>query len=73
MSNYPYIRAHGRLMGSNTEWIGREVERARADKAPADAVYYSIDRERWITAAEYRNREYVTTMNRTIEQFGIKE
>lgn len=73
MSNYPYIRAHGKCMGSNREWVDREVEKARAANAPPDAVHFSIDRNKWVTIREYANPEYISTLNRTIEQFGIKD
>jgi hypothetical protein len=43
---YPYIRAWGRMMGSSPVYVERQVERARRDRAPADAIFYGRDR-RW--------------------------
>ncbi|MBT8460010.1 MAG: hypothetical protein KJN60_10105 [Boseongicola sp.] len=41
MKNYPYIRAHGALMGSNAQFIEDEVAEARRLRAPKDA--FTVD------------------------------
>lgn len=38
-SNYPFIEAWGRYMGSHSVYIREEQERARQSGAPADAIY----------------------------------
>lgn len=36
---YPYIRAYCKNMGSYDYWIKQQIEEAKADGAPANAVY----------------------------------
>jgi hypothetical protein len=37
--DYMYIRAWGRMMGSNQYYIDGEIEQARRDRAPQNVVY----------------------------------
>jgi hypothetical protein len=36
---YPNIRTWGHLMGSRPYYVADQIERARSDRAPQDAVY----------------------------------
>jgi hypothetical protein len=38
-TDYKWIRAWGRMMGSYDYYINGEVERARADRAPQNAIF----------------------------------
>ena len=38
-NDYPYIRAWGRMLGSDSYYIDRQVAQARTDGAPPNAVY----------------------------------
>jgi hypothetical protein len=59
MQDYPCVWAWGKIMGADRESIEREVEMARADKAPADATFKRKDGE-WsrygdVTSVHTRN------------------
>jgi hypothetical protein len=41
--DYPYIVAWGRMMGSHRPYIRQQVEQARADGAPPNAIYRRDD------------------------------
>ena len=47
-TDYPYIRAWGRLIGAATEYIDHRVGQARQENAPTDAVYRNLDGQ-WLT------------------------
>jgi hypothetical protein len=40
---YPFIRADGRMLGSCAAYIDMQIELARADNAPAHAIYPDRD------------------------------
>lgn len=50
-NDYRHIRAWGRMLGSNREYVWDQVQKARADNAPDDAIYYGADK-RWHTYSE---------------------
>jgi len=50
--DYQHLRAWGRMMHSNSYYVKIQVEQARKDKAPDDAIYWSEMDERWVTFAE---------------------
>jgi hypothetical protein len=52
--DYPYIEAWGKLMHSYPYYIAGEKERARADKAPQDALYKD-DQMHWVTLSEIKD------------------
>lgn len=58
MLNYPYIRAWGHQLGSVAAFIEAEVEEARKDNAPTDAVYkrrFGADKYgTWVTVDEIK-------------------
>ena len=47
-TDYPYIRAWGRLVGTATQYIHDRVVQARDERAPANAVYRNLDGQ-WLT------------------------
>lgn len=49
---YPYIEAWGSMMGSNRTYIWEQVQKARADHAPHDAIYWNIDQKKWARFAD---------------------
>lgn len=57
MSNdYHWIREWGKLLGSHDEYIDRQVEKARRDNAPENAIYKSND-GRWVTTDDVTSGE----------------
>ena len=50
-NDYPFIRAWGRIMGSHRDYIDHQVELAREDQAPPDAIYRRDDGT-WATTDE---------------------
>ena len=40
-NDYPYIRAWGEILGSSSDYIRQQTERARRDRAPYTATYYT--------------------------------
>lgn len=57
MQNYPMIRLWGRMLGSMAYYIEDEVKRAKADKAPQDAVYYDMTNKVWHTYREVTSQD----------------
>jgi hypothetical protein len=51
--DYLYIRAWGRMMGSNLSYIADQVSEARKEKAPEDALYKSSETGRWETMSNF--------------------
>jgi hypothetical protein len=49
--DYPYIVAWGRMMGSQRPYIHQQVEQARAESAPPNAIYRREDGA-WATTEE---------------------
>jgi hypothetical protein len=49
---YRYIRAWGKWLHSHSWYIGEQVDRARREGAPADAIYRSDAEGRWVTVGE---------------------
>jgi hypothetical protein len=45
-TEYRHIRAWGRMMGSRDYYIQDQIEQARKDKAPQDAIYRTSE-GRW--------------------------
>lgn len=61
-TDYPYIRAWGKFMGSHQYYINDEIARAKNDEAPQDAIYKRDGR--WITFRQITS----TTTREVIEQ-----
>ena len=53
--DYPYIRAWGRMLHSFEYYITQQVEEARRDRAPQDAIYRNHDTGSWVTFAAVTN------------------
>ncbi len=47
-NDYHWIREWGKLLNSNEEYIETQVEKARNDDAPENAIYKSTDGH-WVT------------------------
>jgi hypothetical protein len=52
--DYPYLRAWDRMMMSSSYWRRENLERARHENAPHDAIYKSHE-GRWCTYQEIQN------------------
>ena len=71
--DYPYIRKWGKMVGSMKYYIDQEVERARQENAPQNAVYrgseYSPEQKgRWITIDEVTNPDTFVKMGLPIPE-----
>ena len=53
--DYKYIRAWGHMMGSKDYYIQDQIEQARKDKAPQDAIYW--DGLRWHVLADVMRQD----------------
>ena len=47
MKDYLYLRAWCQMMGSLPYYVEAQLKQARTDKAPADAIYFSLDSNSW--------------------------
>jgi hypothetical protein len=63
-NDYPYIRAWGRMIGSYNSYIQLQVEQARQDGAPDDAIHKKDDGS-WSTTDEI-------TSSTTRRQLGLE-
>ncbi len=52
--DYPFLRAWGRMMGSYPYFVDEQVERARKEQAPSDAIYRDMQ-GRWARYSEIRS------------------
>jgi len=52
ITDYQHLRAWGSMMHSNSYYLKCQVEAARRDNAPQDAIYYHDGEQRWVTFAE---------------------
>ena len=57
MIDYPYIRAWYRISGSFPYYIEQQVELARKDNAPHDAVFRHLNQPVWYTINQIGNKE----------------
>ena len=53
--DYPCIKAWDRMMGSYDYHIGRNIEQARLDGAPQDAIYKDGNDGHWHRLCEVRS------------------
>lgn len=53
MTDYVYIRAWGKMLGSHDYYIQNQVEQAREDKAPQDVIY-KRDKD-WVRFKDVKN------------------
>jgi hypothetical protein len=53
-SDYKYIRAWGKFLGSYEYYIVGEQERALEDDAPFDAISYDDQNKRWRTVRDIK-------------------
>lgn len=66
--DYPYIRAWGRMMGSHSYYVDDQVEKARRNKAPQNAVYYNINS--WQTFDKVTNPHTIAVITRLVREAG---
>jgi len=52
MVEYPFIALWGRQMGASMAHIVGQIKKARAEGAPATAIYYQESEETWKTIGE---------------------
>ena len=64
--DYPYIRAWGRMMGSNWSYVEDQMARARVDRAPADAIYKRDTG--WVRFSEVTEGSVKDTMERLMKE-----
>ena len=55
--DYPYIVAWHRMTGSYQAYIKRQVEKARTENAPYDAIYKGPSTGEWHTVKEIQNEK----------------
>ena len=66
MTDYIYIRAWGQMMNSMEYYIRGEVDKARREKAPADAIYKNHD-GKWVTYATIARDDTRALLDRLVE------
>lgn len=57
ISEYECIQAWDRMMGSNWDYTLQQIEQARRDKAPEDAIFYSTSKKEWTTLKDVTSNE----------------
>lgn len=62
MIDYPYIRAWYRISGSFPYYIEQQVELARQENAPHDAVFRHLNQPIWYTVNQIGNKETKTAI-----------
>ena len=67
--DYRFVRAWGAMMHSHKVYIDTQVERARREGAPADAIYRGEDR--WHTVGEVNAAGTLSAMANTLENMGF--
>lgn len=82
-NDYPFIRAWGRVMGSQRTYIEEQVAQAREDNAPEDAIYWRHEREPdgrtlrilrvWHTYREVTSLTTRSQMAGYLAELGVKE
>lgn len=66
MSNYLHLRAWGRVMHSNADFIREQVALAKRENAPGDAVYRQSNGE-WVRFADVASPSTRSAMHSAIE------
>jgi len=71
---YPYIQAWGTKLTSLQYYIKSEKDRAEKDNAPDDAIYFSIERQRWIrvTELEESNPDLKVWLDKEVSRYTEK-
>jgi hypothetical protein len=67
MTDYKYIRAWGYMMGSFEYYVRGQVDKARRDNAPADAIYRDDDGT-WHRYANVTRADTRMVIDRLMEQ-----
>lgn len=66
--DYLYIRAWGRMLRSNSEYIAMEVEQARDDQAPETAVYRDFESGHWFRWEDITSTDTKTKIESLVEE-----
>jgi len=56
-TDYPCIRAWERMFRAGEYYIQQVLMRAREEKAPEDAIYWSADRKKWSVLGDITSNE----------------
>lgn len=64
--DYKHIRAWGQMMGSKKYYIDAQIEQARRDGAPQDAVYFDGE-GRWHVFGDVTREDTRAAIERTVE------
>lgn len=64
---YKYIRAWGRMLYSDPYYIAGQIEQARKDKAPKDAIYYDPDKGIWRTFSDITNNTTIRILEKMLD------
>jgi hypothetical protein len=67
MKDYIYIRAWGKMMGSNSTYTERVIDRARREGAPQTAIYLSAN-DGWRTYEQITNPETKRIIDQLVGQ-----
>lgn len=67
--DYKHLRAWCRMMGSAPYYTTDQLDKARREHAPVDAVYYSIDAGRWATFREVTSVTTRAVIDRIISEW----
>ena len=62
MTDYKWIRFWGQYMGSQSFYVDAQVERAKKERAPANAIYRDTDG--WKTTAQIENQSAINALEK---------
>lgn len=71
MSNskpYDHLRAWCAMMGSYPYYVRDQIELARREDAPDDAIYRDSSTGRWVTFSEVTNPSTIKTITERVEK-----
>ena len=68
--DYPYLRAWCKMMGSYDYYLQAQLEKARKDKAPEDAIYYRNFSQinGWVCFADVTNKDIIDIFNEIMRE-----
>jgi hypothetical protein len=68
--DYLHIRAWGKMMQSNQSYIEDQVEEARADGAPQDAIYQDFGTKKWKIYSDVSNPDTRRAVDAILKVMG---
>lgn len=69
-TDYPFIRYHGRRLGSHQWYIDQEIDKARGEGAPQTATFQQATNGCWTTVDHYTNVQSLQGMLAMAEDEG---